>query len=131
MVSDKATKSSNRKDLGFIRRESRPIDCVTEKPSIAILLDTGIVNANPKVSSTYNRGSSAKNRCWRIYAAGIGSETFPFLDKMNDGAKLKDVLNELANPTYLSPEEYDKAKLLRNRLQYGDTSEDAHMKWDA
>lgn len=128
MVSDKATNSSNHRALNFIRPDHSSIACVTERPSVAILLDTGIKNTDPVISSTYNVRSEVKNRCWRIYASGIDSKTFPFLSKM--GPELPGVLNELANPTYLSPEEYPNAQLLRNRLQYGDTSDETHMDWD-
>ncbi|KAG1858852.1 hypothetical protein F4604DRAFT_1930908 [Suillus subluteus] len=49
-ISDKAGKNSNERDLGFITRKHGSIQCLSELPCIALLLD---LNVDPKLSVTF------------------------------------------------------------------------------
>ncbi|KAG2343994.1 hypothetical protein BDR05DRAFT_962276 [Suillus weaverae] len=87
-VSDKAGKNCNESPLAFITHKDTSIECLSDLPYIALLLD---LNVDPKLSNTFPTrvpNHPESDRCLRIYAAGMSDTTFPFLHEHPEVAKL-------------------------------------------
>ena len=75
MVSNNALEDANKSALYSMNCTNYDVQCATGRPSVAILLDMGLRHS--EVEARYDSGL---HRCWRVYASGITSETFPFLE---------------------------------------------------
>ncbi|KAG1831604.1 hypothetical protein EV424DRAFT_160503 [Suillus variegatus] len=80
-ISDKAGKNCHEHDLGLVTRTHDSIQCLSNLPYIALLLD---LNVKPKLNVTFPEKEPIHvetDRCLRIYASGISETTFPFLSQ--------------------------------------------------
>ncbi|KAG2158309.1 uncharacterized protein EDB93DRAFT_1325447 [Suillus bovinus] len=80
-ISDKAGKNCHEHDLGLVTRTHDSIQCLSNLPYIALLLD---LNVKSKLNVTFPEkepNHAEKDRCLRIYASGISKTTFPFLSQ--------------------------------------------------
>ncbi|KAG2141416.1 uncharacterized protein EDB93DRAFT_634537 [Suillus bovinus] len=80
-ISDKAGENCHEHDLGLVTRTHDSIQCLSNLPYIALLLD---LDAKPKLNVTFQEkepNHAETDRCLRIYASGISDTTFPFLSQ--------------------------------------------------
>ncbi|KAG2097938.1 uncharacterized protein F5147DRAFT_816196 [Suillus discolor] len=80
-ISEKAGKNYHEQDLKLVTRTHDSIQCLSNLPYIALLLD---LNVKPKLNVTFaeKEPNHAKtDRCLRIYPVGINKTTFPFLSQ--------------------------------------------------
>ncbi|KAG2095463.1 uncharacterized protein F5147DRAFT_718410 [Suillus discolor] len=78
-ISDKAGKNRHEHDLWSVTRTHDSIQCLSNLPYIALLLD---LDVEPKLNVTFSENEpnhAETDRCLRIYASGISGTTFPFL----------------------------------------------------
>jgi hypothetical protein len=125
-ISDKAGKNGNESALAFITRKHESIQCLSDLPYIALLLD---FNADQKFSVAFPTrmpNHPETDRCLRIYAAGISDTTFPFLHKHPEVAKLLQGLvsrqQEVPSQTF---------KHLDALVKFGSTATLRHSRWEA
>ncbi|KAG1769559.1 hypothetical protein EV702DRAFT_696936 [Suillus placidus] len=125
-VSDKAGKNCNESTLAFITRKDASIECLSDLPYIALLLD---LNVGPKLSTTFPKrvpNHPESDRCLRIYAAGMGDTTFPFLHEHPEVAKL---LHGLVSRQQEVPSQ--SFKRLEALVKFGSTATLRHSRWEA
>ncbi|KAG1829925.1 hypothetical protein EV424DRAFT_366214 [Suillus variegatus] len=80
-ISDKAGKNYYGQHLGFVTRAHDSIQCLSNLPYIALLLD---LNVKPKLSVTFPENEPnhvETDRCLRFYVSEISKTTFPFLSQ--------------------------------------------------
>ncbi|KAG2082417.1 hypothetical protein BD769DRAFT_1727130 [Suillus cothurnatus] len=126
-ISDKAGKTSNERDLGFITRKHGSIQCLSELPCIALLLD---LKMDSKLSVTFPKKKpkhSKTDRCLRIYASGITDTTFPFL---RDHFNVAELLRGLVSRQEESPSQ-TTFKDLDALVKFGSTATLRHSRWEA
>ncbi|KAG2138999.1 hypothetical protein DEU56DRAFT_330798 [Suillus clintonianus] len=125
-VSDKAGKNCNESTLSFITRKDTSIECSSNLPYIALLLD---LDVDPKLSTTFPTkvpNPPETDRCLRIYAAGMSDTTFPFLHKHSEVAKL---LHGLVSRQQEVPSQ--SFKRLEALMKFGSTATLRHSRWEA
>jgi len=119
-ISDKATKTHNASTLPFIRRDDASIDCTTDVPYIAILVDLGTEKSQFD-AKWYSRRSN-DGPSLRIHAAAINEHTFPFLEKCGIIEELRDLVSPPSTT-------FKSTTVLQNQVQFGSTSQDCHTCW--
>jgi hypothetical protein len=126
IISDKLRKSSSPHNVHHIIREHESARLSTKLPWIAITLDLGI--SDTQFSSSFPTGpTKIRNRCLRIWAAGMNSETFPFLAAMGLEQVMKKLTAREKQPLFFNP----LRQQLHDRIKFGSTTADEHMKWEA
>ncbi|KAG0702724.1 hypothetical protein DFH29DRAFT_920145 [Suillus ampliporus] len=125
-VSDKAGKHSNELGLGVITRTHDSIQCLSDLPYIALLLD---LNVDPKVGVSYPTKTPKRaktDKCLRIYASGVSDTTFSFLHDSSDVANILRGLvsqqKEAPSQTYL--------ERLEALVKFGSTARLRHSRWE-
>ena len=112
-ISDKAQQSSNKSQLNYITRKK--INCISQLPYIAILVDLGL--SSPAFEANWFSIDGVESL--RIYAAGINSTTFPFLDRHSH---IADTLRYITSPPK-SPALQD----LQAKMVFGSSCRKLHM----
>ncbi|KAG2124410.1 uncharacterized protein EDB93DRAFT_1193755 [Suillus bovinus] len=122
-ISDKAGKNCHEHDLGLVTRMHDSIQCLSNLPYIALLLD---LNAKPKLSVTFPEkepNHAETDRCLRIYASGISQTTFPFLSQHPEVAsRLRGLVSrqkEAPSQTTLEP-----------LVKFGSTARLRNLQWE-
>ena len=82
MISNNARETAGKSALYSINCTNRDIKSATGRPTVAVMLDMGLQHSEIEV-----RYDSSLHRCWRIYASGMTSETFPVLESHPEVAK--------------------------------------------
>ncbi|KAG0700650.1 hypothetical protein DFH29DRAFT_930758 [Suillus ampliporus] len=125
-ISDKAGKHCNERDLGFITRKHESIQCLSNLPYIALLLD---LNVDPKVRVSFPKKEPkhvGTDRCLRIYASGVSDTTFPFLRDSSDVAEL---LHGLVSRQKEVPSQTSFERL-EALVKFGSTARLRHSLWE-
>ncbi|KAG0697370.1 hypothetical protein DFH29DRAFT_946530 [Suillus ampliporus] len=123
-VSDKAGKHSSKLDLGAITRTHGSIQCLSDLPYIALLLD---LNVDPKVTVSFPEKKPKKaktDRCLRIYASGVSDTTFPFL---HDSSNVANILRGLVSQQKPSQTSFERLEAL---VKFGSTARLRHSRWE-
>ena len=119
-ISDIANKPPNLSALEFINRGEPSINCSSDIPYIAIVVNLG---ERSSFRTRWYQCGDDDGPSLRIYATGIDQDTFPFLETHDIVAELRD----LASP----PADDDESlSVLINQVKFGSTSEDSHMCWE-
>ncbi|KAH7884825.1 hypothetical protein F5I97DRAFT_1929649 [Phlebopus sp. FC_14] len=129
-ISDKAKESAS-SDVHYITPKSVGVEDMSS-PYIAILLDMGLEVSKLTVSKTSPSTKPRSNKdepvpAWYIYAAGMYSDTFPFL-QADGGMQILPVLQDLVKPRPLVDEPLTES--LRNQVLYGSSCAKHHMEWE-
>ena len=119
-ISDIANKPPNLSALEFINRGEPSVNCSSDIPYIAIVVDFGGEKSNFRTRWYQYRDNDGPSL--RIYASGIDQDTFPFLETHDIVGKFRD----LASP----PADDESLSVLINQVKFGSTSEDSHMCWE-
>ncbi|KAF8548189.1 hypothetical protein OG21DRAFT_1526653 [Imleria badia] len=134
-ISDQARKSTDSKEtLHKITRrnktlsgegedKSTPLDSES-LPYIAILADLGQPSS---LSVTFPERDIQRDRCLRIYAAGVDTATYPFLAKY---PALMDTLQDLVHLQQIPEIETPFMEYLNAQVKFGSTATPDHMLWE-
>jgi hypothetical protein len=125
-ISDKAGKNRNVRELNHITRTHDAIQCLSDLPYIALLLDLNVA-LDPQLNVTFPRRYPAHletDRCLRIYASGMSNTTFPFLNQHADVASLLQGL--LSRQT-----EAPSQTALQALVKFGSTARLHNSRWEA
>jgi len=125
-ISDKAGQYRNERELGFITRKHDSIQCISDLPFIALLLD---LNVQPTFNVSFPEMEpkhAETDRCLRIYAAGVSDTTFPFL---HEHSKLANLLRGLVSREQQGPSR-SALKHLDDLAKFGSTVRLCHMQWE-
>lgn len=122
-ISDKAGKNRNEEDLGFVTRKHDSIQCLSNLPYIALLLD---LNVKTKLTVTFPEKEPnhvETDRCLRIYASGISETTFPFLGQHPDvGRELHGLVSR--------QKEVPSQSILEALVKFGSTARLRNLQWE-
>jgi hypothetical protein len=80
-ISDKDRKNPSLHDVSFITRVDQSIGCASDLPWVAIALDLGLPETS--FESTFPSKGDHNGPYLRIYATGMSSMIFPFLDEVD------------------------------------------------
>ncbi|KAG2047170.1 hypothetical protein BDR06DRAFT_964261 [Suillus hirtellus] len=122
-ISDKAGKNRHEYDLGLVTRTHDSIQCLSNLPYIALLLD---LNVEPKLNVTFPEKEPKHpetDRCLRIYASGISETTFPFLSKHSGVASQ---LRGLVSRQKEAPSQ----TILEALVKFGSTARLRNLQWE-
>ena len=117
-ISDKVQQTGNRTHLNYITRKR--INCISELPYIAIIVDLGLPSS--AFEAKWSSAGSKDADSLRIYAAGINSTTFPFLESH---PSIADILRDI-----MSPPKSLTIQDLQAKMRYGSTCMGRHMCWE-
>jgi len=122
-ISDKAGKNRNEEGLGFVTRKHDSIQCLSNLPYIALLLD---LNVKTKLTITFPEKEPnhfETDRCLRIYASGISETTFPFLGQHPDvGRELHGLVSR--------QKEVPSQSILEALVKFGSTARLRNLQWE-
>ena len=120
-VSVKLSMDSNNSDLNGIQLEHHSIGYSSDLPRIAILMDYGLDTSKVTAQITNN-----KPPCLRIYAAGLTSDTFKFLENQD----FLHILQELV--TFERPSQLRRkiGARIRQHMEFGSTANANSMAWE-
>ncbi|KAG2141144.1 uncharacterized protein EDB93DRAFT_639299 [Suillus bovinus] len=122
-ISDKAGKNCHEHDLGLVTRTHDSIQCLSNLPYIALLLD---LNVKPKLSVTFPEkepNHAETDRCLRIYASGISQTTFPFLNQHPEVAsRLRGLISR--------QKEAPSQTTLEALVKFGSTARLRNLQWE-
>ncbi|KAG1788140.1 uncharacterized protein HD556DRAFT_915622 [Suillus plorans] len=125
-ISDKAGKNSNIGDRGYNTRTHDTIQCQSDLPYIALLLDLNR-DPGPQLSATYPKRDPSDpetGRCLRIYASGMSNTTFPFLRRHPDAVeRLRGILSR--------QNEAPSQTTLQALVRFGSTARLRNLQWEA
>jgi hypothetical protein len=125
-ISDQAGKNRNVRELNRITRTHDTIQCPSDLPYIALLLDLNVV-LDPQLNVTFPKRHPAHletDRCLRIYASGMSNTTFPFLNQHADVASL---LRGLLSRETEAPSQ----TTLQALVKFGSTARLRNSRWEA
>ena len=126
-ISDKMRKDPSRKDVSNITLAKLAIG-PTNLPWIAITFDLGLADPqDPQIHSTFPVRSTSDNNCLRIWAGGMSSATFPFLERVEG---LEAAMRGIAAREKMPNPAAQLRKQLQDRVKFGETSAEAHMRWE-
>ena len=111
LISDKAHDKPQLNTLNNITRRSITPSHYSGPPYIVIRADLGV--KDPCLFVCDNCGEGSKDQCLRIYAAGLGNQTYPFLVP-----KIVEHLKDLYS-RYNLPPEYKELEGLEDQVQFG------------
>ncbi|KAF8598013.1 hypothetical protein BDV93DRAFT_526995 [Ceratobasidium sp. AG-I] len=98
----------------------------TGPPFIAMHLDLRTSGEKPTFALTQD--VEEEGTCLRIYAPGINTSTYPFLENIRDSVSQ---LEFLANPSTGKHGRSSNSAFLRGRVDFGGSSREQHMRWEA
>lgn len=119
-ISDKVTKSTNSSALQSIYRGEPSINCATEVPYIAILVDFGTPKSEFKATWYPCRDNDGPSL--RIYAAAIDKNTFPFLERHRIIYEFRDLASAATTDEPIT--------VLSNQVKFGSSAQDCHTYWE-
>ncbi|KAG2152688.1 uncharacterized protein EDB93DRAFT_1327626 [Suillus bovinus] len=123
-ISDKAGKNCHEQDLRFVTRKHDSIQCLSNLPYIALLLD---LNVKPKLEVTFPKKEPnhvETDRCLRIYASGISDITFPVLGQHSEIAtQLRGLVSR--------QKEAPSQTTLEALVKFGSTARLRNLQWEA
>ncbi|KAG2099607.1 uncharacterized protein F5147DRAFT_777303 [Suillus discolor] len=120
----KTGKNYHEQDLGFVTRTHDSIQCLSNLPHIALLLD---LNVKPKLNVTFLENEPnlvETDRCLRVYASGISKITFPFLSQHPHFAR---GLRKLVS----RQKEVLSQTTLEALVKFGSTARLRNLQWEA
>lgn len=136
-VSDRARERSSEGSLHDITRTHDSIVGVKQpgkepvsRPYIAILADLGYQSEGRPYSYSFaTRGSPRhpKDLCFRIYARGVTSSTYKFLQNQPE---LATILRDLVHLQQIPEAETPCATYLNAQVKFGSTTQPEHMEWE-
>ncbi|KAG1801836.1 hypothetical protein EV424DRAFT_1559220 [Suillus variegatus] len=123
-ISNKAGKKCHEHDLGLVTRTHDSIQCLSNLPYIALLLD---LDVEPKLNVTFPEkepNPAEMDRCLRIYASGISESTFPFLSQHPEVAsQLRGLVSR--------QREVPSQTTLEALVKFGSTARLRNLQWEA
>ncbi|KAG2341866.1 hypothetical protein BDR05DRAFT_431777 [Suillus weaverae] len=125
-ISDTAGKRRNVRELSHITRTHETIQCLSDLPYIALLLDLNM-DLDPQLDVTFperDPGHPETDRCLRIYASGMSDAIFPFLKQYPDVAiQLRGILSR--------QKEAPSETTLQALVKFGSTARSRNLRWEA
>ncbi|KAG1762193.1 hypothetical protein EDD22DRAFT_892969 [Suillus occidentalis] len=125
-ISDTAGKNCNVQELGYNTRKHDAIQCLSDLPYIALILD---FNKDPWLRVTFAESDPdhpETDQCLRIYASEsrMSGTTFPFLDEYRE---IAGHLQQLVS----RPTEAQLQRNLQGLVKFGSTARLQNSQWDA
>ncbi|KAG1847975.1 hypothetical protein C8R48DRAFT_730899 [Suillus tomentosus] len=122
--SEDLNRNCHEHDLGLVTRTHDSIQCLSNLPYIALLLD---LDVEPKLNVTFSENEPnlvETDRCLRIYASGISETTFPFLSEHLGVARQLRGLVSLQK-------EVPSQTTLEALVKFGSTARLRNLQWEA
>lgn len=123
-ISEKAGKNCNEQSLGRITRNHDLIQCLSNLPYIAPLLDLNVKSRLHATFPTKMPNRSETDRCPRIDASGINNTTSPFLGQHSEVASH---LHGLVSRQKEAPSK----TTLEALVKFGSTARLHNLQWEA